>query len=170
MFEPTVKMNISRREHGFTLVELLTTIIIIGVLASIALPSFRTFTAGQRIKNASFDLSSMITLTRSEAIKRNANVTLKLDPLTNTFKITATGIATPIRTQEMFTGVSLNCIDTTTHTATTCPTTGIVYGGNGRLVSAFGPLQISSINNSTTDTRCISIDLSGRPNSKKGNC
>lgn len=170
MTEATLKMNSPRRARGFTLIELLTTVTIVGILAAIALPSFRTFVAGQRIKNASFDLMSMINLTRSEAIKRNNDVTLNLGTATNPFRITAFGVAAPIRTQEMFAGITLDCVDTAAHSVVSCPATGIIYNGNGRLASIIPALQISSTDNSNPNTRCISIDLGGRPNSKKGSC
>lgn len=161
---------VGKESSGFTLIELLITMAVIGVLTSIALPSLRSFMAGQRIKSAAFDLMSMITLTRSEAVKRNTDVTLNLDPTTNTFTIVAAGSTTPIRTQEMFAGITLNCINASTHAVVSCGTSGIVYSSNGRLASAFYPLQISSTDNANPSTRCISIDLSGRPNSKKGAC
>lgn len=160
-----------RRDKGFTLAELLVVIAIAGILAAVAIPSFGPFVAEQHIKSASFDMMSMMSMARSEALKRNANVTLNFDSTANAFKVTAAGVATPLRQQEMFSGITINCIDTTTtpHSIKNCPAGGVIYTNTGRLASAFDPLEISSTTSSITP-RCISIDLSGRPNSKKGSC
>ena len=146
------------RVAGFTLIELLVTIAIASILASLAVPSFRGFIAGQSIKTASFDIMSTLSMARSEAIKRNANVTVDSDGqfFTVTTIDPATSATLTLQKQEVPAGVIF---------------TGggaVVYGGNGRLASAFTPVQISST--ASTSVRCISIDLSGRPNSKKGAC
>lgn len=149
------------RLDGFTLVELLVTIAVLGVLASVAVPSFREFISGQRIKTASFDLMSMLTLTRSEAIKRNANVTLSGIGSGN-LVITAGGLT--LQQREPFAGLTLTC--KTGGTAVAC--VDVVYTGSGRLQSAQPSMEISST--TINQVRCISIDLSGRPTSKKAAC
>ena len=70
-------MNSRRHtESGFTLPELLIVLAVAGILAAIAVPSFQSLTQSQQVKNASFELFSSLSLARSEAIKRNSNVTL----------------------------------------------------------------------------------------------
>jgi prepilin-type N-terminal cleavage/methylation domain-containing protein len=66
----------STRVGGFTLIELMVTITIVGILLAIGVPSFRGFVAGQRVKTASYDISSVLTYARSEALKRNADVVI----------------------------------------------------------------------------------------------
>lgn len=65
-----------RTQAGFTLVELAIVAVIMGVLAALAGPSFRTMIAAQRVKNAASELFADLALARSEAIRRNANVTI----------------------------------------------------------------------------------------------
>jgi type IV fimbrial biogenesis protein FimT len=61
---------------GFTLVELMVTVVVAAILAVVAVPSFTSFTLNQRVKATSFELVSVLTYVRSEAIKRNDEITL----------------------------------------------------------------------------------------------
>lgn len=61
-------------QSGFTLIEVMVVIAIVGIFITIAAPSFTSFINTMRIKSASFDLVNDLNLARSEAIKRNADV------------------------------------------------------------------------------------------------
>lgn len=62
-------------ESGFTLVELMVTLTVASILLLIAVPAFRSVTAGNRLTTQANDLVAAINLARSEAIKRNATIT-----------------------------------------------------------------------------------------------
>ncbi len=66
----------NNRTHGFTLIELLVALAISGVAISIAVPSFRTLVADSRLTGQANDLLGALKYTRSEAVKRNARVTM----------------------------------------------------------------------------------------------
>lgn len=72
-----MSMNIrpTCRLAGFTVMELAVTVSIAAILATVAVPSFSTLLAGQRAKAAASELFASLLQTRSEAIKRNSNVT-----------------------------------------------------------------------------------------------
>jgi len=65
-----------RRDRGFTMVELLATVAIMAVLATVAAPSMSTMMESVKLSSASNGLLSHLHLARGEAIKRNSRVVL----------------------------------------------------------------------------------------------
>ncbi len=63
-------------ENGFTLIELMITLLVVGVLLVIATPGFKTFIEDNRISTSSNDFLNAIAVARSEAIRRRGPVTL----------------------------------------------------------------------------------------------
>ena len=154
------RSTLQPRLSGFTLVELLITIVIAGILASLAVPSFREFIAGQRIRTASFDIMATLVLARSEAIKRNANVTVTPagGVWTNGWSVAA---GATLNQQSALPGLTITC---------TGDCNPITYAGNGRLPAGAAAPSFEISSTSSASVRCISIDLGGRPNSKVGTC
>lgn len=61
---------------GFTLIELVASLALAGILFSLALPSFARMLAERKLLDEAKRLAEGITLARSEAIKRNGHVVL----------------------------------------------------------------------------------------------
>lgn len=64
------------RHSGFTVVELLITMVLAGLLLALAIPSYSRFVASSRVLDQTNELVAALTLGRSEAIRRNATITL----------------------------------------------------------------------------------------------
>ena len=65
-----------RYKRGFTLVELLITIVVASILIAVAVPAFSSFVQNNRIAAQTNELVTAIATARSEAIKRKQDVTV----------------------------------------------------------------------------------------------
>lgn len=145
--------------QGFTLTEILIVMVIVGVLATLAVPSFNELIASQRIKSMASDLNASLTLARSEAIKRNKNVTLSpAGTWQNGWQIADPDNAgVNIEFHEAFTGL------------TATGPNDVTYRSSGRILGNAAP-QFNISGTGTTAQRCVSVDLSGRPYVKAQGC
>jgi type IV fimbrial biogenesis protein FimT len=66
----------TRYQKGFTLYELLITLLIVGVILSFGVPRLASFTQNSRISAAANDLHSSFQLARSEAVRASVNITI----------------------------------------------------------------------------------------------
>ena len=64
------------RARGLTVIELMTALVVVGVLVAIAVPSYKNAQLSSRLSASANDLFASVQLARSEAIKRNVAVTL----------------------------------------------------------------------------------------------
>ena len=150
-----------RGARGFTLPELLAVVAIVAILASVAAPAFSSMIAGARSRSVSSELYASLSRARSEAIKRNAEVTLA--PVTaqkwqDGWSIPAPGDAS--RKLDVHAAVV---------GATVSGPASVVFLPNGRVKGGTRPaFQIALSGNSVY--RCVKLDLSGRPNQTTSTC
>ena len=150
-------------ECGFTLVELMVVVALVAVITSTAAPGLSAFASGQRAKAMTLDLSSDLLYARSEALKRNAVVTI-----------------TP-RSSQWSSGWAVstggNDILTRQASADVVQFTGapafISFNVNGRVSAPSSAVQITMAPASgalSHNQRCVELDLSGRARVKTGVC
>jgi type IV fimbrial biogenesis protein FimT len=67
------------RSAGFTLIELMITVVVLAVLLYVALPNFAVWMQNTQIRTAGEAVLNGFQLARTEAIRRNVNVELRMD-------------------------------------------------------------------------------------------
>ncbi|MFH1603932.1 MAG: GspH/FimT family pseudopilin [Pseudomonadota bacterium] len=146
---------------GLTMIELLIVLAIMGILASLAAPSFSDLVKSQRIKSMATDLNASLTLARSEAVKRNRDVTLS--PTTPGSWQNGWQIADPDNP-----GSNIEVHSAFANLTATGPDS-VTYRSSGRIQGTTAPaFNISAAG--TSAQRCVSVDLSGRPYMKAEGC
>jgi prepilin-type N-terminal cleavage/methylation domain-containing protein len=79
-------------ETGFTIIEIIVVIAIIGILAGVAIPSFSTWIPNYRFRSAGQNLYSNFQLAKITAVRRNKNCTVTFSVPESNKYITINGI------------------------------------------------------------------------------
>ncbi|KPV95935.1 hypothetical protein AN214_01934 [Pseudoalteromonas sp. P1-9] len=143
---------IMKRQSGFTLIEVMTVVGIVGILSAVATPIFIQYIKQDRLVSTANELMSTFKMARSEAIKREKIVTL-----------TAQG------------SKWLASIDNQTFVVFDNDHTGVLVSGiTTQSITPLGEFPVTSIDISdrdgdTTD-RCFRVYASGQSKIEKGNC
>lgn len=158
------------RNRGFTLPEMLTVIMIIGILATFAFPAMTKFLSTQAVRSASYDLFADLIYARSEAIARGTPI--KVEGVSSTdfkqgwiIKLDQPP-GTVLRTQP----------SRDSAIQFTASSSSVIFDRSGRASSATNPLTFNIVPASNITNpqdymkRCIRLDPSGRPKSSEGAC
>jgi type IV fimbrial biogenesis protein FimT len=127
-----------KQHHGFSLVELLIILVILGITASIALPRFQSWAAQSQQRAVALQLQSGISVARQEAIKRRADVWVKPNGSTSSDWSTGFFVATSDSTSfadctaAAADAACLFVSETFSDVTITAAVSEIVYGANGR--------------------------------------
>lgn len=68
--------KLMKHQNGFTIVELMITLVVAAILLALAAPSFRDMIANNRLSGTTNQLQAALNLARGEGIKRNGLVTV----------------------------------------------------------------------------------------------
>jgi type IV fimbrial biogenesis protein FimT len=156
-------------QPGFTLVELMVVVTIVGVLAMVGLPEMNNMIKSSRIKSASLDIYSSLALARSEAVKRNA---------ANISMVAATGgwqngwtVCVDVDVNGacgagdvmLLTGEAIHSTITVSGPAGNI----VTFGRDGRPNTGSAAFTLrAGTNNVAAPMRCIDLDVSGRPRTR----
>lgn len=77
--------------EGFTLIELVMIVSILGVLALISIPAYMSWMPSYQLKGAARDIYSNLQLAKLEAIKGNTNCIVNIDVAGNTYNLVQGG-------------------------------------------------------------------------------
>lgn len=160
----------TNRQAGFTLLELMIIITVLGILVSVAIPSFSYLAANTKMKGAATDLHLTLLKARSEAVKRSSNVTITPNSGTDWSRgwtMTSSG-GDVLNVQGPLPGIRI--------TPTPSPLPSLVFRSTGRLQGVapqFNLLPVArnaSEEVNVTIARCISIQANGSPYVKEQAC
>ncbi len=167
-----IKTNISK---GFTMVELIIVVVIIGILATIGFPSFQSFIANQQLTTTANNLQAFIQVARSESVKKSEYVVIC--PSADQTSCASSSSWTPswIMFEDLDKNGDLDTDDKILKVENSIAST-IGVTRTGKLVFTSvgtisgGSTSFSLSNNLTSDVRYLCLELSGKSTVSKVAC
>ena len=151
--------------RGFTLIEILFSLVVLGILISLGVPSFFEFLQNQKTRAAADAILNGVQLARAEAIRRNLAVQMKLTALPAsdwTVAESASGTVVQQRSsQEGTANIVVTAVDSAGNAATTVTFSSL--GGitaNADSTSALAKIDVSNPS-ITANARPLRILVSG---------
>ena len=153
-------LGVSRPMRGYTLLELLVTLAIVAILATLAAPAFTSLIETQRVRSASNTLVNSLNLARSEAVTRNATIKLEKSAAgwSAGWTVSIYGTATVLRSENGVNGISI-----------TGSANSVNYTPDGRS-NATVEFDVAPDSGDVDRSRCVSVSLSGKPRVQEGEC
>jgi prepilin-type N-terminal cleavage/methylation domain-containing protein len=97
-----------KREQGFTLIELMITMVILGILLGLAIPGFSSWLPRYRLRGAARDVFSNLQLAKMTAVKDRARCGVLFDVTNGKYRVVSAG---PNRTFGDADDVTLKTVD-----------------------------------------------------------
>lgn len=135
-------LNARKTNEGFTLIEILVILVIIGILAAISVPSFLGLLNRNKVNNALAQVRGALQETQREAIRKSKSCSVTLDTTSTLNKVTGTCLVTGNR--------NLNGINIRSNVS---PITFNFRGGTG----SRGTIVVASTDGSVAKQKCLVI-------------
>jgi len=159
------------RSAGFTLIELMVTVAVIAILSAVAVPAMTGLINHSRISGLTGEVVSAIQLARSEAVRRNARVTLcpSTDGTTCANSTDWTGWIVLARDNTAATDHVMLAETAPGSTQVSGPAGGIVFRPSGLLVAQSQLTVCVPTTNPAANQRVVTVALSGSPITERAN-
>ena len=163
-------------KNGFTLIELIVTLSIFGIMMVIAIPSFLTYLPTMRLKGAARDISSSFQFARMKAVSENNTFAVKFtgssysiyddNDSDDIYADTTDPLDIAIRTSTLSDGISFG-VGTNVSSGVSgggIPTDFITFGGDACDFSPRGTADSGTvyITNTKNESYAVTVSSSGR--------
>jgi type IV fimbrial biogenesis protein FimT len=162
-------------QKGFTMTELMTVVLILGILSAFAAPAMMKLIKTQKVRSNAYDLIADLTFTRSQAISRGFPIVIQGIGANANGWVYGWQVKDQngnlLRQQgQCDPNSSANCPVLSNGINFTADVGAITFDRSGRSNAA--TINIAPTDSNATDDqkRCIKLDLSGRPRSMVGAC
>lgn len=139
--------NARKYNSGFTLIEMLATIVVIGVIAAIAAPNFLGLLNRNRVNEAARQIEGALTEAQRQAIRRGRQCSISIDTVNKIISNPAGGGGCLLSNRNLNDLIRLD-----TNRAT------ITFSGKGNIDVTPRPVLVVSIPNGTNLQRCVVLD------------
>ncbi len=167
--------NFLMSRHGFTLIEMIVVMAIIGIVAGIAAPMFNSYMIDARLREGVRNLKSDMELAKIRAVRENAHVAVTFDTATDSYTIfidngagggtaddwVKNGGEVEIKTVNLPDDVDMYDVNFSS-------TVRIVFGGTGLPINKFGHCYMKNANDKYMGTKVTILGLISLVESKDG--
>lgn len=165
-------MLLKRHSTGFSLIEMMVVVVILGVIASLAAPSFSQWITNRRIRTAAESVLSGLQMARAEAVRRNASVRFQLmsnagpgcapratGPAWVVSRGAAAGLCSVSPSNTTSTPTAADPIIIASNGGAEASVDTQVIGADGRTLAVFDGLGRILSSTTATSLACIDIDV-----------
>ena len=146
-----------RRRHGFTLIELMVALALVALALGFGLSTLRDVISNNRIRSTAQQVLDAVQLARSEAVKRNVPVELRVSDSAATLNFLAGSSCVPAscRTLTFGTSSGLSVL------ADAATTTALVFNASGQLADAGNHVVDVTNGRCSTEQSCLRVQVRG---------